>query len=159
MRKTYEPKPEVTLDEADVQKAIQVAQRHYRATGGAQLPLDDDGKTWREIPAEEFVADEIDAIMELLHGDGLCEQAGIEVVSISCTGAGHGEASVKDRESGDATHRKRRLSEGNVRNAVSQGTSKSVLYTRENQRSARWFIASLFLPRQFPRVPPDELLS
>jgi hypothetical protein len=102
MRKTYKLELDVTLDEADERMAVQVAREHYRATGGAQVPLDDDGERWREIPAEEFVADPLDAIMVLLHGDPLCDQAGIQVNTMPCTEAEIEDSCVKAGENGPA---------------------------------------------------------
>lgn len=98
MKKTYKLELEVTLDEVDEQKAMQVARGRYLATGCAKAPLDDNGQIWREISAEEGVADAIDAIMELVGSDALCEQAGIEVVSMSCDEPKLGESSPEGSE-------------------------------------------------------------
>ncbi len=100
MRKTYKLELEVTLDEVDEQKAIQVARDHYRATGGAKAPVDNSGETWREISAEEAVPDAIEAIMELIGRDALSEQAGIEVVTVSCDEPKLGESSLERGETG-----------------------------------------------------------
>jgi len=85
MKRTYELELKVTLDELDEQRAIQIARDHFRATGGAQAPADNSGATtWQEIPPEEALPDVIEAVMELIRGNPLCEQARMEVVSMSC---------------------------------------------------------------------------
>ncbi len=84
MKRTYKLELEVALDEADEQKIIAAARDHYHATGHAQAPVGADGQTWRNISAEEAIPDAVEAIMELIGGDATLEEAGIEVVSISC---------------------------------------------------------------------------
>jgi hypothetical protein len=103
MKKFYKLEVEVSLDEDDEQKAIQVARNHYRAIGGAQGCGDDDADELREVPAEEFIAEPIDAIMMLLHGDPLCDQAGIEVDCLTCSEPEHGESWTKTEPSGPVT--------------------------------------------------------
>jgi hypothetical protein len=77
MKRTHELELKVTLDELHEDRALQIARDHFRATGGAQAPSDNSGvTTWKEIPAEEALPDVIDAVMELIRGNALCEQAG-----------------------------------------------------------------------------------
>ena len=109
MRKTYTLEIKVVLDESDELKAIRVAREHYRATGGAQTPVDNSLGIWSEIPAEESISDVPDAIIELIQGQALCEQAGIELISMtvgenepteSCSESGQsGSVSAESRES------------------------------------------------------------
>jgi hypothetical protein len=91
MRKVYKLELEVTLEEAEEQKVIQAARDHFLARGGARAPVDSAGETWRDIPAEEALPDVVGAIMELAGDDAELEEAGIEVVSLSC-----GESKSKD---------------------------------------------------------------
>ena len=84
MRKVYKLELEVTLEEAEERKAIQAARDHFLARGGARTPVDSKGETWRDIPAEEACSDVVDAIMELIGDNAELEEAGIEVVSLSC---------------------------------------------------------------------------
>lgn len=84
MRKVYKLELEVTLEEAEERKAIQAARDHFIARGGARAPVDSKAETWRDIPAEEACSDVVDAIMELTGDNGELEEAGIEVISLSC---------------------------------------------------------------------------
>ena len=128
MKKCYKLEVEVSLDEADEQKAIQVARNHYQAIGGAQECGDDDGDQLREVPAEEFIAEPIDAIMMLLHGDPLCDQAGIEVDCLTCSEPELRESSIKTESSGPVTQGARRA-KCSGRSAAGQGV-------RRNRRKA-----------------------
>ena len=64
MKKTYTVELEVTLDDALESQAIEVA-RDYRKTGGTQEPVGKGGRRLKQIPAEGFVSDAREAIMEL----------------------------------------------------------------------------------------------
>ena len=83
VKKTYKLELEIALDEENEQRAIDVARRRYQESGGASVPLDDG--TMRDIPAEEGVADPVDAIRELLQSNDLLEEARVEVTSFSCS--------------------------------------------------------------------------
>ena len=128
MKKFYKLEVEVSLDEADEQKAIQVARNHYQGIGGAQECGDDDGDPLREVPAEEFIAEPIDAIMLLLHGDPLCDQAGIEVDCLTCSEPELGESCMKTESSGSVTQGARR--------AKCTGRSAAGQRVRRNRREA-----------------------
>jgi len=65
MKKTYTVELEVTLDDALESQAIEVARDYYRKTGGAREPVGKSGPRLKEIPAEGFVSDAREAIMEL----------------------------------------------------------------------------------------------
>lgn len=84
MKKTYKAELEITLDEATESQAIEVAREYCRKVGGAREPLGQTGRRLREIPAEEFVSDARDAVMELVDANDWFEKAGIEVVGVSC---------------------------------------------------------------------------
>jgi hypothetical protein len=84
MKTVYKLEVEVTLEEADEQKAIQVARDHYGARGGAKAPVDETSQIWRDIPAEEAVPDAIQAIMDLISDNAGLDDSGIEVISVSC---------------------------------------------------------------------------
>jgi len=92
MKKTYKLELEVALDEADEQKIIAAARLHFRSTGHAEVPVGEDGQTWREVSAEEAVPDTVEAIIELICGDATLEDAGIELVSVSCNESKSGAA-------------------------------------------------------------------
>jgi len=64
MKKTYTVELEVTLDDALESQAIEVARDYYRKTGGAR-EQGKSGPRLKEIPAEGFVSDAREAIMEL----------------------------------------------------------------------------------------------
>ena len=95
MKKTYRLELEIALDEEDEQKAIDIVRRRYETSGGTSAPLDDG--TMRDVPAEEAVADAVDAIMELFQANDLLEEAGFEIKGISC-----GEPEPAQRESTEA---------------------------------------------------------
>jgi hypothetical protein len=84
MKKTYKVELEVTLDEAAENQAIEVAREYYRKMGGAQEPLGKSGRRLKEIPAEDFVSDAREAMMELADANNWFKKAGIEVVRVSC---------------------------------------------------------------------------
>lgn len=84
MKKTYKVELEITLDEATESQAIEVAREYYRKVGGAQEPVGKSGRRLREIPADKFVSDAMDAIMELADANDWFKKAGIEVVGVSC---------------------------------------------------------------------------
>src|SRR6516165_3875447 len=128
MKKFYKLEVEVSLDEEDEQKAIQVARNHYEAIGCAQECCDDDGDQLRDVPAEEFIAEPIDAIMMLLHGDPLCDQAGIEVDCLTCSEPELGESCMKTESIGPVTQGARR--------AKCTGRSAAVQGLRRNRREA-----------------------
>jgi hypothetical protein len=92
MKKTYKLELEVALDEADEQKIIAAARLHFHSTGHAEAPVGQDGQTWREVSAEEAVPDTVEAIIELICGDAILEDAGVELVSVSCNEAKSGAA-------------------------------------------------------------------
>jgi hypothetical protein len=83
MNRTIKLEVEVTLDESVEQQAIHVARKHYCEVGQATVPLDDKGRHWRDVPAEEFIPDVEAAIMELIEANDLLEQAGVEVTAVS----------------------------------------------------------------------------
>jgi hypothetical protein len=84
MKRVYKLEVEVTLEEAEEQKAIQVARDRYLSRRGkTTAPVDDPGQIWRDIPAEQAVSDALEAIMELVGSDPGLDEAGIEVVSLS----------------------------------------------------------------------------
>jgi hypothetical protein len=83
MKKTIKLEVEVTLDESVEQQVILVARKHYCEMGQATVPLDDKGRHWRDVPAEEFIPDNESAIMELIGANDLLEKAGVEVTAVS----------------------------------------------------------------------------
>lgn len=95
MKKTYRLELEVTLDEDNESKAIQIARDYYRMTGGAGEPVGKRGQRLRPIPAEEFVSDVSEALMELADANDLFKKAGIEIVGVSCSEAVGEESTVK----------------------------------------------------------------
>jgi hypothetical protein len=82
----------------------------------------------REVPAEEFIAEPIDAIMMLLHGDPLCAQAGVEVGCLTCGESELGEPCMKTESTGPVTRGARRA-KCTGRSAAGQGV-------RRNRRNA-----------------------
>ncbi len=84
MKKTYKVELEITLDEVMESQAIEVAREYYRQAWGAHEPLGQSHRRLKEIPAEEFVSDARDAIMELADANEWFEKAGVEVVGVSC---------------------------------------------------------------------------
>ena len=130
MKKFYRLEVEVSLDDADEQKAIRVARDHYQAIGGAQeCSEDDDDDELREVPAEEFIAEPIDAIMMLLHGDPLCGEAGIEVGCLTCSESELRESCMKAGSTGPVTQGAQRAKRIG-RSAAGQGV-------RRNRRNAQ----------------------
>jgi hypothetical protein len=105
MKKTYRVELEVTVDEALESQAIEVARVYYRKTAGAEQPIGKSGPHHREVPAEEFIADARDAIIELADANDWFKKAGVEVVSVSCRepegdGSGQQEGGTGQREQG-----------------------------------------------------------
>jgi hypothetical protein len=92
MKKTYKVELEVALDEADEQKVIAAARVHFHSTGHAEAPVGEDGQTWRELAAEEVVPDTVEAIIELIGADATLEDAGIELLTVSCNESKSGPA-------------------------------------------------------------------
>jgi hypothetical protein len=145
MKKFYRLEVEVSLDEANEQKAIQVARNHYQAIGGTQECRDDDGDELREVPAEEFIAEPIDAIMMLLHGDPLCAQAGIEVGCLTCSESELGEPCMKTESIGPVTRGARRA-KCTGRSAAGQGVRRNRRNVEQNQSRNTWFPANILFP-------------
>jgi len=128
MKKLYSVEVEVSLDETDEQRAIQVARNHYQAIGGARKCADDDDDELREVPPEEFIAEPIDAIVMLLHGDPLCSQAGIEVGCLTCSESELGDSCLRTESTGPVTQ--------GARGAKRTGRSAAGQGVRRNQRRA-----------------------
>ena len=112
MRKVYKLELEVTLEEAEEQKAIQAARNHFLARGGGKTPVDSKGETWRDIPAEEACSDVVDAIIELTGDNVELEEAGIEVVSLSCVEPKSKDVRTECDESGAEAPKKEELEVG-----------------------------------------------
>src|SRR6516164_7377015 len=83
MNKIIKLEVEVSLDESVEQQVIHVARKHYCEVGQAMVPLDDKGRHWRDVPAEEFIPDAEAAIMELIGANDLVEKAGAGVTAVS----------------------------------------------------------------------------
>jgi hypothetical protein len=98
MKKTYKLELEIALDEAAESEAIEVAREYYRKLGRAQEAVGKSGRRLREIPAEDFVSDAREAIMELADANDWFKKAGIEVMGVSC---GEPEGDQAGREQGE----------------------------------------------------------
>jgi len=86
MKKSYRLILEVDLDQADEQNAVMVARRHFRRAGPAGTPVNWNriGGKWRRVSAREWIPNAEIAIMELIDANGLLDEAGIEVTTVSC---------------------------------------------------------------------------
>src|SRR5262245_33934077 len=84
MRKRVKFEVAVALNGSVEHRVIQIAREHYGEVGQATIPLDDKGKHWREVPAEEFIPDAETAIMELIGTNDLLKKAGVEVAAVTC---------------------------------------------------------------------------
>jgi hypothetical protein len=81
MKRTYELKMALVIDEDRRQAIIDEARRVYKEAGGAFYV--DDG-TDDPIPAEEAIETVDDALMELMHTHPAFEAEGIELIEMSC---------------------------------------------------------------------------
>lgn len=82
MKKIYEMKVELVIDDDHRQAIIDQARRCYTQSGGA-FAVDDDGAEY-PMPADEAVQSIPDALMELLQAYPAFDNVGIEVTGMSC---------------------------------------------------------------------------
>jgi hypothetical protein len=82
MRKKIKLEIEVTLDESIEERVIAVARKHFDELGQAAVPKDE-SENREEVSADEFIPDAAAAIMELIGANGLLEELGVELTSVS----------------------------------------------------------------------------